>query len=298
MNIYEVLRRPVITEKSNLMSEDGRYVFEVARDGLDGSGEIVDLGCWLGSLTCSLALGRERNPRLLASSTRVHAFDQFIWLAGYMDVCWHDGLTIARPGNGESFLPAFRFFTRRFAGAIVEHGAVGESPWTGAPIECLSVDAMKTPPLAQRILTEFFPKLVPGGWLFHQDFCHYYTWWIHVYHFALRRHFEIDRALEGSSGVLFRLIAPLTQDDLDRAVAIDLGDSALADEAFAFSLEQVATLDRGAVAAAHVWYEVRYERFEKARDLARRYEVEPGFAAEIAHAGPIPDVSPSDSRPT
>lgn len=32
MNIYEVLRRPVITEKSNLMSESGQYVFEVARD--------------------------------------------------------------------------------------------------------------------------------------------------------------------------------------------------------------------------------------------------------------------------
>ncbi|MFN8472003.1 MAG: 50S ribosomal protein L23 [Anaerolineae bacterium] len=32
MNIYEVLRRPVITEKSNLLGEEGRYVFEVARD--------------------------------------------------------------------------------------------------------------------------------------------------------------------------------------------------------------------------------------------------------------------------
>ncbi len=32
MNIYEVLRRPVITEKSNLMAEQRQYVFEVARD--------------------------------------------------------------------------------------------------------------------------------------------------------------------------------------------------------------------------------------------------------------------------
>ena len=30
MEIYEVLRRPVITEKSSLLQEGGRYVFEVA----------------------------------------------------------------------------------------------------------------------------------------------------------------------------------------------------------------------------------------------------------------------------
>ena len=30
MNIYEVLRRPVITEKSTLLQEQSKYVFEVA----------------------------------------------------------------------------------------------------------------------------------------------------------------------------------------------------------------------------------------------------------------------------
>ncbi len=32
MNLYEVLRRPVITEKSTLLAERGKYVFEVSRD--------------------------------------------------------------------------------------------------------------------------------------------------------------------------------------------------------------------------------------------------------------------------
>ena len=31
MHPYQVLRRPVITEKSTLLSEQGRYVFEVAK---------------------------------------------------------------------------------------------------------------------------------------------------------------------------------------------------------------------------------------------------------------------------
>lgn len=32
MNSYDILRRPVITEKSTMLSEIGQYVFEVARD--------------------------------------------------------------------------------------------------------------------------------------------------------------------------------------------------------------------------------------------------------------------------
>ena len=32
MHLYEVLRRPLITEKGALLQERGRYVFEVAKD--------------------------------------------------------------------------------------------------------------------------------------------------------------------------------------------------------------------------------------------------------------------------
>ena len=31
MNVYEVLRRPLVTEKSTLLKEQNRYAFEVAR---------------------------------------------------------------------------------------------------------------------------------------------------------------------------------------------------------------------------------------------------------------------------
>lgn len=32
MHLYDVLRRPVVTEKSTTLSQQGKYVFEVARD--------------------------------------------------------------------------------------------------------------------------------------------------------------------------------------------------------------------------------------------------------------------------
>jgi len=32
MNVYDVLRRPIVTEKTTLLGEQGQYVFEVSRD--------------------------------------------------------------------------------------------------------------------------------------------------------------------------------------------------------------------------------------------------------------------------
>src|SRR5207249_1953504 len=32
MNAYDIIRRPIITEKSTMLAEGGQYVFEVARD--------------------------------------------------------------------------------------------------------------------------------------------------------------------------------------------------------------------------------------------------------------------------
>lgn len=32
MNIHQVIRRPVVTEKSTVLGEQGKYVFEVARE--------------------------------------------------------------------------------------------------------------------------------------------------------------------------------------------------------------------------------------------------------------------------
>lgn len=32
MSLYQVVRRPIITEKSTLLAEGGKYIFEVAKD--------------------------------------------------------------------------------------------------------------------------------------------------------------------------------------------------------------------------------------------------------------------------
>src|SRR5689334_9235262 len=51
-----------------------------ARDEFTGAGRIVDLGCWFGATTLSLARGLAANSRA-ASNRTIEAFDLFRWEA-------------------------------------------------------------------------------------------------------------------------------------------------------------------------------------------------------------------------
>ena len=52
------------------------------------------------------------------------------------------------------------------------------------PIKILLVDAMKSSELAKAITMNFFPSLLEGVLLIHQDYKHYFTPWIHVCNIA------------------------------------------------------------------------------------------------------------------
>src|SRR5437016_12760146 len=62
--------------------EEQAYFEEYARSIYTGAGEIVDLGCWLGSTTMSLARGLADNPSTEARRKKFHAFDRFLCDAG------------------------------------------------------------------------------------------------------------------------------------------------------------------------------------------------------------------------
>src|SRR5947207_14356389 len=76
------------------------YYGQAVRETLDMEGAIVDLGCWLGSTSLSLAQGLPKG-----STTKIHAFDQFIWYS------WMDQFLskVARDYvEGESFVQEAR----------------------------------------------------------------------------------------------------------------------------------------------------------------------------------------------
>lgn len=246
---------------------------ELARTEFRGLGEVVELGSWLGSLTAALADGMRENPAVLSKGRRVQAFDRFVWKASYMDRYWKSGFGGVLPENNASFLPAFETIMAPWLDLIEVHaGDLQTARWTGCEIEFLSVDAMKTPDLSRNIMKEFYPHLIPGhGYVFHQDFCHYSTWWIHLYHYLLRDHFTVSRSIKGSDGVLFSVVRRVAREDAERAGAADLSDPLLAERAFAFSFELLGGINQSATAAAFEQCELHHGRNEKAKSIRETY---------------------------
>jgi Flp pilus assembly protein TadD len=267
-----------------MTSQAERLALSRAARRAHGIGHAVDLGCWLGSLSISMALGFRGNPQAQEAGVMIHAYDAFTWLAPYMNDNWVTSLPMERPADGASFLPVFQRLVRPWHDLIEVHsGDLMETRWISAPIELLSVDAMKSPEVAQKIILEFYPWLVTNqSLLFHQDFCHGYTWWIHVHHYLLRGHFELIDDLEGSAGVLFRLVRPFEEGELTSVASADLKDEKLTSEAFAYSMELVSPRDRSTIIAAHIRCELANQRLGRAHQLMKQHKDDPVVDRELA----------------
>jgi hypothetical protein len=150
-------------------------------------------------------------------------------------------------------------------------GDLLEMKWLSNPIELLSIDAMKTPDISKLMVSEFYPSLIPGGLVFHQDFCFAPTWWIHISHYLMRDSFEVSDTLPGAAGVMFRVKAWVTQADVDRVLSHDLSDRRVADESFAYSLSLAAPEDRRPIADGHIQYYLDTERPQLAEEWRSRY---------------------------
>jgi hypothetical protein len=179
-----------------------------ARVAFRGAGAVIDLGCWLGSTTVPLARGMARRsarrPR-----TRVQAFDRFVWEEWMTHFVHASGADLGyRPGD--DFRATLEAALGPLTGSVDIHTAdLRVERWTGGPAELIVVDAMKSWELARNILQEFFSSLVSGGVIFHQDFAHYYTPWIHLIGYRLRDNFRIYYDVPNSDAVAFTLRSPL-----------------------------------------------------------------------------------------
>ncbi|MFO1477209.1 MAG: class I SAM-dependent methyltransferase [Verrucomicrobiota bacterium] len=219
-----------------------QYLRDYAENQFNGDGEIVDLGSWLGSLTVPLLQGLARNPRPGCPRKAVHAYDIFIWQK-WMDPYQENPLIQGRYQDGDSFLPEFLRLVQPWdanRSLLVYAGDLCKIGWQGLPIELLVVDAMKAWELADYIVRNFYPHLIEGkSTVFHQDYCHFYEYWIHLIQYRLRNHFELIADLPASAGVVFKYTRRI-----DPAVlAQKWNDAAFTDEeveaAFGYSLDIV-----------------------------------------------------------
>lgn len=160
-----------------LSPDELRLLYALARDYADGSGAIVDAGCFLGGSSAALLAGlRDRDhkwggpPLFSYDLFQVEDYTRDTFFAGH-------GLEI-----GDSFRRLYDENIAPFnAPHTVREGDIIELGWDGGPIDVFFVDILKTWTINKAVHESFFPSLVPGRSLIvHQD----YGWgllpWLHI----------------------------------------------------------------------------------------------------------------------
>jgi hypothetical protein len=214
-----------------------------------GAGQVVDLGCWLGSSTNALARGLAKGGHAAV----VHAYDRFIW-ERWMDEMVGGTRLQGKYQPGDSFLPDFEQQTRRWQLSIEVHaGDLLRQTWSGQPIEFLFIDVMKSWELAGRVLQQFFPCLIPGVSIIqHQDFVHYYTSWIPLLAYRFREYFEPVCHIPGSPSVIFRCKKAITSQAIATGYSFDSFNTDEFEAAYGWAEELVEPAMRDRIRLARI----------------------------------------------
>ena len=204
---YGTYRRP--SQAYGMTTDNELHFLETyARDQFTGRGKIVDLGCWYGATTLSLARGLAANRHATAHRT-IEAFDLFEWHE-WMDPIAQQVSLPRRYANGQSFYDDVKELLRPF-GSLVRVAKQDLSGYVPppVPVEFLFIDAMKNWDLARNIVAGFFPLLMPKtSYVVQQDFGYYFpeNATNHLIMWYLRDHFEFVHHVPQSCSVVFRCI--------------------------------------------------------------------------------------------
>lgn len=205
---------PSVPIPTMLADRELNYLSWLART-LKGTGEIIELGCFLGGSTAALVAGVEHNPRVDSKiltydafeipTTNPPGFDE--WLKSY-------GL---KPG--ERFRDRFDHFNRQWQDHIcVREGWLppnADDQQSGAlypeqsPIELLFVDIAKAWDVHLTVLRTFARHLHIGATMVQQDFFDLQTPWIPLHMWQLRDVLEPMDVIFGTPTCSFRCVDTL-----------------------------------------------------------------------------------------
>lgn len=123
----------------------------------EGSGAVVDLGCFAGGATARLAEGQ----RSAGQTAPIHGYDRFA-VDAKTRRRWLD--PAGAPNGGGDLLPTAEALLAPWADRVTLHrGDLQQADWTGGPIEILVVDASKSTDTLDAIARVFYPALRPGS---------------------------------------------------------------------------------------------------------------------------------------
>ncbi len=252
------------------------FTYHYVKNNYTGRGEIVDLGCFLGSSTYAQAMGLQSNTIVYDKSKRIHAFDLFEWQA------WMEsevtGSSLARTFSvGQSFQQAFADQMGDLHKFIETTKAdLSREKWESQkPIEYLFVDAMKNWNLCSAITRNFYRYLVPGlSVVHHQDFAWAGVHWIHLTMFRLKNYFEPIEHGDLGASQLFEFVKEIPDDLLNQEYSMDMFSLEEIKEAFEYGCSVVAPTAKDYVLSSKVTALVEKDELDLAREVSAQLEEE------------------------
>jgi hypothetical protein len=251
--------------------QERAYFFWFAKQIFCGYGEIVDLGCGLGSTTIPLVMGLVDNSKPAAMHRNIHAYDAFTWTPGYERYVAGTALH-GKFQPGESFLEEFNSRVAPWKNRIRAHAEdLSQCTWNGE-IELLLVDAMKSWALTNNIIRKFFPALIPGtSFVIHQDFSHWFTSWIHLVQYRLRHYFEPVYDVPDACSLVLQLVRRIPDEVLKAEYSFSSFTPQEIDAAFDYSIHLVARDKQPEIAAAKVMVFLHERDVDKAETELENY---------------------------
>lgn len=169
----EILSERVARAPSTLASDTKKY-YKWLGHCLGGSGEIVELGVWLGGSTNCLAEGVSNNFSF--KGRHIHAYDMFrwqSWMNRYLDEDSVDSIPELKTlKGGDDFLdlylkicaPIRHYIKPHKCAVLPDDGEYGLPPaaWPGDPIELLIYDLAHEFPYAEETWRVFSPSFIRG----------------------------------------------------------------------------------------------------------------------------------------
>lgn len=272
-SVYMKIKRSFSDEILGMTSKtEQEYFHKYARENYSGGGEVVDLGCWLGSTTIPLAKGLSQNPVFLKNPKKIYAYDLFIWFDWMNSSVAGTNLT-DRYKEGDNFVDEFKRRTEKYESYIeICEGDLAKTGWNGKQIEFLLVDAMKNWELTNAIIRDFYPSLIPDkSLILHQDFGHYFTPWIHLLQWKFKDSFEFIEEIPKSQSVVFKYINKIDEPLLRRNYSFEDFTDDEVNQAFNFSMNSVSEEKLPDIAAAKVMWYVHQNKIEKAIQVYKEF---------------------------
>jgi hypothetical protein len=237
-----------------------------------GVGDWVELGTFLGSLTKPAVRGLEANSDPNVKDKKVRVYDLFYWDPVMVNTV-KGTLLEGCCDEGDWYVDFYKEYISDVIRRVdVQQTSLTDFRYSGEAIEFLIVDVMKYERLVANVLQEFFPCLLPhDGYVFHQDYLHFYEGWITLSMYRLRNYFSHICTIEGSMGVVFQCrtaIPPEMVSFPEKSAEIDRD---WIDEAFDWSFGLIDGKHHHEIAATKVMMLVHSERWDDAKRLYAEY---------------------------